>query len=81
MGDGFAPLFECSVNFPFASYLDRKCMHSGRMSQYHINITRNTSIAKTSQSCNGPAVRIKGNQSKGKNTVESRQLELPVNSN
>ena len=37
-GDGrrFATLFECSLNFPSASYeqcLDRQCMHSGRMSQ------------------------------------------------
>ena len=46
-GDRFATLFECSLDFPSASYLDRQCMHSGRMSQSYINIIRNTFIAKT----------------------------------
>ena len=42
MGDRFATLFECSLNFPSASYLDIQCMHGGRMSQCYINIIRNT---------------------------------------
>ena len=58
-------LFECSLNFPSASYLDRKCIHSARKkSQCYINttVTRNTFIVRTTRGCNGPAVRIKGNK-------------------
>ena len=33
MGARFASLFECSLNFQSASYLNRQCIHSGRMSQ------------------------------------------------
>ena len=40
-------------------------MHSGRMNQCYIKITRNTFITKTSRSYNGPAVRIKGNKQNG----------------
>ena len=47
--------------------LDIQCMHSGRISQCYISITRNAFIVKTSRSCDGPAVRIKVNKPKGKN--------------
>ena len=75
-GDRFATLFECSLDFPRASYLDRQCMHSGRMSQCYINIIRNTFIAKTSRDCNGP-VRIKNKvkQAKGKNMINNKNLK------
>ena len=33
-GDRFATLLECFLNFLSASYLDRQCMHSGKMSQF-----------------------------------------------
>ena len=66
MGDRFATLVECFLNFSSASNLERRCMHGGRMSQCYINITRNTFIVKTSLICNGPAVRIKGNKSRGR---------------
>ena len=65
-GDRFATLFECSLDFPSASYLDRQCMHSGRMSQCYINIIRNKYIAKNSRGLNDPAVRIKENKPRGK---------------
>ena len=46
MDDRFATLFECFLNFPRASYLERRCMHGGGMSRCYINITRNTFIVK-----------------------------------
>ena len=49
MGDRLATLLECPLNFPSALNLDIQCMHSGRISQCYINITRNKFIAKTSQ--------------------------------
>ena len=58
-------LFECSLNFPSASYLNRECIHSAsKKSQCYINttVTGNTSIARTTRGCNEPAVRIKGNK-------------------
>ena len=65
---GFGNFFECSLNFPSASYLDRQFMHSGRMSQCYINISRYTFSAKKKRSCNGPwpAERIKRNKKRGK---------------
>ena len=74
MGDRFATLFDCSLNFPSASYPARytEYMHSGRMSQCYINIIRNTFIAKTLGGCNGPAVRIKGNTQRGKNMIKNK---------
>ena len=51
-----------SLNFPSASYLDRQCIHSGRMSRCYTKITRNTFSAETSWSCNEPAVWIGGNK-------------------
>ena len=66
MDDRFATLFECFLNFPRASYLERRRMHGGGMSRCYINITRNTFIVKTSLICNGPAVRIKGNKPRGR---------------
>jgi len=33
----------------------------------------NTFIAKTSRSCNGPIVRIKGNKPKGKNMIQNNK--------
>ena len=63
MGDRFATLFECSLNFPSVSYLDIQCMHSGRMNQGYINIQVEIRfIAETLRGCNGPAVRISGNK-------------------
>ena len=41
-------------------------MHSGRISQCYINITRNTFIAKTSRGCNASS-KNKGKQAKGEN--------------
>ena len=32
-GNRFSTLFECSLNFQSALYLDRQCMHCGRMNQ------------------------------------------------
>ena len=47
MDDCFATLFGCSLNLPFASYLNRQCMHRVRMSKYYINITWNTRLSQT----------------------------------
>ena len=48
-----------SLNLPFASYLNRQCMHSVRMSQYYINITRNTRLSQKCREANKekPALR------------------------
>ena len=55
------------LTFPSVfKYLDKQCKHSGGMSQCQINITRNKFIAKTSGSCDGPAVRIKGDKARGR---------------
>ena len=60
-----------SLNFPSASYLDRQCMHSGRMSRCYTKITRKTFSAETSWSCNGPAVWIGGNKTRRGNRGSS----------
>ena len=46
--------------------LDRQCIHSWRISQSYINVTRNTFNSKTSRGWNGPGVSIKGNKPKRK---------------
>ena len=71
-GDRFATLFECSPNFPSASYLDIQCMHSSRMNQGYINIIRNRFIAKTLRCCNGPTIGIKGNKPREKNMIKNK---------
>ena len=43
-------------------------MHSGRISQCYINITRNTFIAKISRGCNASS-KNKGKQAKGENMI------------
>ena len=35
-GRSFSTLFDCSLNFQSASYLDRQCMHCRRMNQYNV---------------------------------------------
>ena len=66
------------MNFPSTSCLDRQCMHeNGRMSQSYIHITRNTFIAKTSRTCNGTAVRIKGDKPRGKKQKQNEKNMQP----
>ena len=66
MGDRFATLFECSLNFPSASYLDIQCMPGGRMSQCYINIIRNPFVAKNLARLLWASSKNKGKQAKGK---------------
>ena len=67
-------------------------MHSGRISQWYIKITRNAFIAKTSRSCNGPAVRIYLNKpnergkiwlklKQNKKNIQQRKKQLSRESN
>ena len=35
-GNRFSTSVECSLNFQSASYLDRQCMHCGRMNQCYV---------------------------------------------
>ena len=52
-GDRFATLLECFLNFLSASYLDRQCMDSGKMSQFEAKgkiMIRNKNKNKTEKS-------------------------------
>ena len=53
-------------------------MHSGRISQCYINITRNTFIAKTSRGCNASS-KNKGKQAKGENMIFKKENKTEKN--